>query len=249
MKFKSLVLVSCLASCLGLTSLSSVASMTFDNGQRTAQDLKRDVTAKPQKIIEFAGIKKGMKVADIFGGGGYYSELLSQVVGENGKVYLHNNQAYLKFVGDELIARVKGHRLSNVVDYKREADNLEFADNSLDAVFFVLGYHDLYTSSDIWNIDPLKFIKQLKKALKPGGLLLVVDHSAVDGTDTKHSQKLHRIDENYVKNELTSNGFNFVKAGDMLRNAKDSRKISPFRPGIRRKTDRFVLLFTKQEQK
>jgi predicted methyltransferase len=249
MKLKSLVLASCLTSCLGaslgLVSFSSVAGMAFDKGQRTAQDLKRDATAKPQQLIEFAGIKKGMKVADIFGGGGYYSELLSQVVGENGKVYLHNNQAYLKFVGDELVARVKGNRLSNVVDYKREADDLEFADGSLDAVFFVLGYHDLYHTSNVWNIDAKGFIKQLKKALKPGGLLLVIDHSAPLGTDTKHSQKLHRIDEGYVKSELTSNGFAFVKAGDMLRNAKDSRKISPFRPEIRRKTDRFVLLFKK----
>ena len=225
---------------------SSVLALTLDTSQRSAQDLKRDETAKPLEVIEFAGIKKGMVVADILGGGGYYAELLSQVVGKEGKIYLHNNQAYLKFVGTELEARMKGNRLANVVDYKREADQLAFADNSLDAIFFVLGYHDLYHTSDDWNIDAKGFIKQLYKALKPGGLLLVIDHCAPKGSGIKHSQKLHRIDENYVQQELTQYGFTFVKRGEMLRNSNDSRNISPFRPEIRRKTDRFVHLYKKR---
>jgi predicted methyltransferase len=187
-----------------------------------------------------------MVVADIFGGGGYYSELLSRIVGKDGKVYLHNNQAYLKFVGKELVARVKDNRLANVVDYKREADNLGFADSSLDAVFFVLGYHDMYHKTDKWSISPEHFINQLYKALKPGGLLLVVDHSAPVGSEARHSQKLHRIDEEFVKKQLTDKGFEFVKDSEILRNEHDSRLISPFRPEIRRKTDRFVQLFKKK---
>lgn len=219
--------------------------LQLDNGKRFDSDLKRDETSKPKEIIEFSGVSEGMRVLDVFGGGGYYSELLSQVVGSKGKVFLHNNQAYLKFVGKELKARVADNRLPNVVDYQKEAGNLDLDANSFDAVFFVLGYHDLYHKSQSWDVDKDKFLAQLSKGLKKGGLLLVVDHAAPDDSGVKFSQKLHRISEQYVKTELESKGFQFIKAAQMLRNEKDSRKISPFRPEIRRKTDRFVLLFKK----
>lgn len=242
MKIKSLlVIVLC-----GLFVYSSVLSaMTFDNSGRTPRDIKRDKTAKPEQVIAFSGVAKGMVVADVFGGGGYYSHLLSQVVGNKGKVYLHNNQAYMKFVEKELGVRFKDDSLANVVDYRREADDMEFDDNSLDAIYFVLGYHDMYHQSDDWRVDANKLLKQLHRALKPGGVMLVIDHAAPDGTGKKHSQKLHRIDEQYVKDELADFGFTFVKASQILRNEQDSRKISPFRPEIRRKTDRFVHLYKK----
>lgn len=235
-----------LAAFLALVIATPTSALVLNNGKRTESDLKRDITAKPLEVIRFSGVSKGMVVADIFGGGGYYSELLSEVVGNKGKVYLHNNEAYLEIVGQELKARVADGRLANVENYQREADNLGFADNSLDAVYFVLGYHDLYHKSNSWDIDKERFLAQLTRALKKGGLLLVVDHAATPGSGTKHAQKLHRIDEAYVKAELQSKGFELIKSADMLRNPKDSRSISPFRPEIRRKTDRFVLLFKKR---
>lgn len=242
MKIKSFVVV---AFC-GLIVLSTtISAMSFDNSGRTQRDIKRDKTAKPEQVIKFSGVTEGMVIADVFGGGGYYSELLSQAVGNKGKVYLHNNQAYMKFVEKELAVRFKDNRLPNVVDYRREAEQMKFKDQSLDAIYFVLGYHDMYHKSDDWSIDAEVFLKQLYRALKPGGVMLVIDHAAPDGTGKQHSHKLHRIDEAYVKQELTGLGFTFVKAAQMLRNAKDSRKISPFRPEIRRKTDRFVHLYKK----
>ena len=245
MKIKSLFIAT-LVSLAGLFAFSSALSaMTVDNSQRPERDIKRDKTAKPVQVIEFSGVSKGMVVADVFGGGGYYTELLSQVVGDKGKVYLHNNKAYMKFVAKELKTRFKDNRLANVVDHRREAEDLDFKDNSLDAVFFVLGYHDMYHKSDDWGFDAKVLIKQLHRALKPGGVMLVIDHAAPEGTGKKHSQKLHRIDEEYVKKELAGFGFTFVKDGKMLRNPNDSRKISPFRPEIRRKTDRFVQLYKK----
>jgi len=249
MKLTTLLLTTTIAlvSTMPLAGVPTIGgTISIDDSVRSASDLKRDKTSKPRKVIEFANIGLGMKVADILGGGGYYSEMLSQVVGPQGKVYLHNNQTYLKYVGKELKQRVDGKRLSNVVDYQREMDDLGFKDGSLDAVFFVLGYHDMYHSSDEWHIDAKDLLAQLNRALEPGGTLLVIDHAAPQGTGTKHSQKLHRVDEDYVKQELLSSGFVFVKSGQMLRNSHDSRKISPFRPEIRRKTDRFVQLYSKK---
>ncbi len=112
-------------------------------------------------------------------------------------------------------------------------------------MFFVLGYHDLYHKVKGWGIDKDYFIKQLTEALKVGGRLVIVDHSAVAGSGTKHSQDLHRIDVDYVKAEMKSKGFKLLKEGDILANPNDSRMITPFKKEIRRKTDRFILVFEK----
>ena len=112
-------------------------------------------------------------------------------------------------------------------------------------MFFVLGYHDMYHVAKDWKIDKEDFLKQLQTALKPGGKLVVIDHSALAGTKTEHAQDLHRIDAEYVKAELIGKGFKFVKSSDLLKNDADTRMISPFTPEMRRKTDRFILLFEK----
>jgi len=229
----------------GVCSSSVFAEQpTFVKGQRHSNDIARDKTSMPQQIISFAGVKEGMVIGDVFGGGGYYSELLGEAVGKTGKVYLHNNQAYMQYVGKQLAARLKDNRLDNVVRYDREADNLEFKGN-LDEIFFVLGFHDLYHIADGWNVPAKPFIKQLYSSLKKGGKLLVVDHSAVANSNEKYAQDLHRIDAEFVKKTLSASGFKFLKQTNILANKKDTRMIGVFDKSIRRKTDRFVMLFEK----
>ena len=218
---------------------------SFVKGQRSEADLNRDKLSKGHDVVALVDLKEGMVVADVLGGGGYYSEIISNVVGDTGKVFLHNNKAYMPYVEKQLAARLAEGRLSNVIRHDKEADNLQLSASSLDAVFFVLGYHDLYHKVEGWDIDKDSFIKQIANGLKQGGKLLVVDHSAVGGSKTKHSQELHRIDKQYVIDELKSYGFNLVKQSELLANDKDSRMISPFKPEIRRKTDRFILVFEK----
>ena len=220
-------------------------TLVFAKGQRHSSDIAQDEHRKGPKILELMELKSGMVVADVLGGGGYYSELIAEKVAPYGRVYLHNNQAYLPHVGKELEARLKDSRLENVIRHDKETDDLEFIDQSLDVIFFVLGYHDLYHVDKKWQINKDDFIRQLKTALKPGGHLLIIDHSAVDGTGIEYSQDLHRIDKHYVVTELKRKGFKLIKESDLLKNDDDSRKISPFSPEIRRKTDRFILLFQK----
>jgi len=95
----------------------------------------------------------------------------------------------------------------------------------VDAVFFVMGYHDMYHVSPGWKIDDKDLMGQIKKALKPNGLMLVIDHSAPIGSKLEQTQNNHRIDES-----------------DLLRNPADSRKNIVFDPSIRGKTDRFVFV-------
>jgi len=231
---------------ISTTANSAEKKHNFEKGQRAQQDILRDSQSKGPEIVELVGIKPNMQVLDILGGGGYYSEIISEKVGQNGRVYLHNNQAYMPWVDKELAARLNNNRLENVIRWDKETDDLALKNKNFDAIFFVLGYHDMYHTAKDWSINKDDFLKQLDESLKVGGKLLVIDHSAVAGSGTKHSQKLHRIDADYVTKELERKGYKLVKQSDILANPKDDRMGSPFSKEMRRKTDRFVLLFEKK---
>ena len=85
----------------------------------------------------------------------------------------------------------------------------------------------------------------MRKALKPGGKLLIVDHAAADGSGNSVTQEIHRIDEAFAREDIESNGFRFVASSDALRNPEDERTKNVFDKTIRGKTDRFILLFEK----
>lgn len=228
------------------TATSAENKYNFEKGQRAQQDILRDAKSKGPEIVKLVGIKANMQVLDILGGGGYYSEIISETVGQGGNVYLHNNQAYLPYVEKELVARLGDNRLENVIRWDKEADDLALKAQSFDAIFFVLGYHDMYHTGKNWTIDKDDFLKQLGASLKVGGKLLIVDHNAVAGSGTQHSQDLHRIDADYVKKELAGKGFKLIEESSLLANPKDDRMGSPFSKEMRRKTDRFVLLLEKK---
>lgn len=227
---------------LGAAVLTGCAQIDLKEPHRSSADMTRDATSKPLETIALMNIRPGMTVFDLLGGSGYFSELLSQQVGPGGKVLLHNNQAYLPFVGKDLEKRLADGHLKNVIRYDREVDKLDLTENSVDAVFFVMGYHDLYHIEKGWELDPKQLIGQIRRALKPGGLMLVIDHAAPEGSKVTHAQKNHRIDETYVKDELAKFGFDTVTQSQLLRNPQDSRLTNVFDPAIRSKTDRFVLV-------
>ena len=231
----------------GLFVFSSLATeLTFKANERHATDVKRDKSSKGAEVVALANIKPGMKVFDLLGGGGYYSEILNDVVGESGRVYLHNNKAYMPWIEKELVARLANNRLPNVQRYDKETPDLGLKQQSFDAMFYVLGYHDIYHQGEGWKIDKDSFLPQITSAIKSGGKLVIVDHSAKVGSGIKSAQKLHRIDVEYVKEEVANLGFNLVVESNILANPKDQRTISPFKPEMRRKTDRFVLIFEKR---
>ena len=223
-------------------TLNCQAQVNLRQAHRPAADLKRDATSAPQQTLALMNISPGMTVLDLLGGSGYFSELLSQQVGSTGQVLLHNNAAYMPFVGKELAARLADGRLKNVQRFDREVADLGLAENSVDAVFFVMGYHDMYHVSKDWTIDPAQLMGQIRRALKPGGKLLVIDHAAPPGSKTVHAQENHRIDAAYVKDELARFGFETVLQSDILSNPQDTRVTSVFDPAVRGRTDRFVLV-------
>jgi predicted methyltransferase len=215
---------------------------------RTAGDLKRDATEHPAELLRLADIKPGMRVVDLLGGSGYYSELLSYLVGENGKVTLINNAAYDHW-STGLQARLAGKRLSNVEHETRDLNHMQLPDESVDAVLLIKVYHDLYWVNDPdgrWpKIDAGSVLDQLARALKPNGTVLLVDHSAKPGSGITSVDKLHRIDESYAIRDFESHGFKIVRRSNILRRPDDQRDQLTYEGPMVGKTDRFVLVFRK----
>ncbi len=191
---------------------------------RTDADRDRDAGRRPDQVLEFFGIAPGMTVLDMFSGGGYYTEMLSHIVGPDGKVVAHTNTAYAGFVGDETINRFADDRLANVEILLAENNELELPAAEFDAVILVLAYHDIYydDAANGWPlIDGAKFRAELQKGLKPGGILAIVDHFAAAGSPSETGGTLHRIDPQIVISELEAEGFVLESRSEVLRNMED----------------------------
>ncbi len=232
------LLLSAIVTCLGLSPLAQA--------ERSKADLARDQTSKPFQVLEFMGLQPGDTVVDLFAGNGYYSEVLSEVVGEQGKVYLHNNQAYLAFAKD-LGPRVADNRLPNVEVYVRELEDFDIRSESVDMVLMVMTYHDVYFEQSGWTVTPATLFPTVKRILKPGGTLAIVDHHATPGTAKAAVQVLHRIDAEFAKTDIAARGFEFTGSSELLENPEDDFQKSVFDPQVRGKTSRFVYRFIKPQ--
>ncbi|MGB6310707.1 MAG: methyltransferase domain-containing protein [Steroidobacteraceae bacterium] len=214
---------------------------------RSAADLKRDSLDHPADILRLSGIKPGMRVADVLAGDGYYSELASYVVGPKGKVLMINNAAFDHW-SDGLQARLANDRLGNVEHETVDLNHMNLDPASLDAVLLIKVYHDLYwvDPEGQWPaIDTSGVLDQLARALKPGGILLLVDHSAKAGSGKSVASRLHRIEESFAIKDFESHGFKVVAKSDVLRRPDDARDLISYKGPALGKTDRFVLIFRK----
>ena len=217
--------------------------------RRSEADRVRDETSKPVEVLGFFGVEPGMWVLDLFSGGGYYSEILAYAVGSEGRVVAHTNDIYEKYQGKEISERYRDDRLPNVERLISNDPQLKLGSEAFDMILMVLVYHDVYYISESNpkhpEIDRDRFFAQIHRALKPGGILAIVDHSAESGTGKNAAQELHRIDESFAKADIESAGFVFARKSNVLRNPDDDRTILVFDDRIRRKTDRFVYRFLK----
>ena len=214
---------------------------------RPEADRLRDQGRKPGEIMAFFGVEPGDTVAELMAASGYYISLLSNAVGEDGKVYALNdawmNERFSRRGSSPLTERIEVGGLSNVEEVAAELEEPGFEPESLDAVFMVLFYHDTY-----WlETDRQAMNKAVFNALKPGGVYAIVDHAAQSGSGMRDVQTLHRVDEALVEEELTAAGFELVAVSDVLRNNTDDLSRMVFAQGLRGFTDRFVYKFVKPE--
>lgn len=226
--------------------VSDAARAVVAAEDRTEADRALDAGRKPAELLTFIGVKPGWVVADIAAGGGYTTELLQRAVGDAGLVYGQNSKMLLeKFLEKPWSARLARPVMQRVVRVDADFDDPIPSDAlPLDAVTMVLFYHDT-----VWvEVDRAAMNRAIFSALKPGGVYVIVDHSAKPGDGDSVAGTFHRIDEELVKSEVQAAGFVLDGSADFLRNPADTRdwNDSPRAAGDRRGTsDRFVLRFRK----
>lgn len=216
------------------------------DARRPQEDKDRDVNRHPAETLAFARIEPGDKVADLLPGGGYFTRLFAVAVGDEGRVYPVIRPDGVAKDFETPILEVAAQYPSATMA-RTPYDGLAFPE-SLDVVFTAQNYHDMYLSA--YELGAASGMNASAfAALKPGGLYIVIDHSAVAGsaleTDAEHA--LHRIDQARVRSEVEAAGFVFDGESDALRNTADPRTASVFDPAIRGRTDQFMMRFRKPE--
>jgi predicted methyltransferase len=227
---------------------ASIYVAALGSPSRPGTDSVDDPNRKPAAVLEFFNVQPGDRVLEMFAGGGYYTELLSLVVGEHGAVTAHMNTPMYGFVGEEFDARHAGDRLANVEVLWAENNALSLEADRYDVATLILNYHDLYWESEQFGwkrIDAPEFLAELYKGLRPGATLGVVDHYAQAGSPVDTAGSLHRIDPAIVITDSESAGFELTGRSDLLLSGRDDLAISVFDPSVRGKTDRFAIRFRK----
>jgi len=208
---------------------------------RTEKDREADARRHPVQLLQFLNISPGARVADLGAGGGYTTELLVRAVGPEGVVYAQNNKLTLeKYVKEAWPERLAREVNKKVVRMDLEYD-APFAPEAkdLDLVTFLFSYHDAI----VQGADRAKLNAAVFAALKPGGMYVVADHRAADGSGLPAATSVHRIEAQIVQKEVESAGFKLAKSADFLKDPADDLKQPSFNVGFN--TDRFLLAFVK----
>ena len=243
------------AACLALVSaaLLAVPSVRADDAaspdyaaivaapDRSDADRQVDQRRQPAKMLAFAGVKPGMTVLDMAASAGYSTELLARTVAPSGKVYAQDSAAVLeRFVKDKFDTRAKAPAMKNVVHLVRDYDDpIPPEVNNLDMITLFFFYHDI----SYLPVDRAAMNKKMFAALKPGGFLVIADHSAKAGEGVSVAKTLHRIEESTLKQEIEAAGFKLVAEADFLHHAEDPKDIPVFKAPV--PIDEFVLKYQK----
>lgn len=221
----------------GVTASSPNVLAAIADPRRPEADRERDALRHPAQILAFTGVSEGMRIADIGPGGGYYTRLFSVAVGDSGRVYGVDRPPTPE--RPRALAAV-APLYSNITHLTAGYQGWTI-DQPLDAIFISQIYHDFYLPQ--LSIDVPRLNREMFAALKPGGVLVIIDHAAAAGSDIGVTGTLHRIAQEQVVADLTAAGFVLEEESQVLRNPADNHALRVFEGDIRGHTDQFVLRF------
>ena len=225
------------------------AGFMIDNKTRPADDVARDAARKPAEMLAFAKVKPGQTVVDMLPGGGYFTRVFSQAVGPKGHVTALVSDQYAAAypeMGTKITTLAAEPAYANVEAAIRSLGNVG-KPASVDMVWTAQNYHDLHGAKLPAGVA-MGVDKAVLAALKPGGLYVILDHSAAAGSGLRDVDKLHRIDAEALKAEVVAAGFKFDGESKALANPGDDRTKLVFDPAIRGKTDQFIFRFMKPKK-
>jgi len=205
---------------------------------RAAEERARDYHRKPAEILTASGIKEGDRIVEIAGFGQYFTTMLAAAVGPTGHVDVYDLPYTERFAGPA--SREFDAKHDNVV-YHQESYNDATLPQGVASVWNVLYYHDLQPQ----GIDTAALNRKIFAALKPGGIYLVIDHKAEDGSAWRDAGTIHRMGVETIKQEVLAAGFTLALESDLLANPSDDRTKMVFAPGTRGTTDQAFFIFRK----
>ncbi len=240
-QFAVFSLVVCLVASLGVRAQEAPNYAALVAApDRSDADRKADARRDPVPFLTFAGLRPGMKVLDMGAGGGYSTELIARAVAPGGIVYGQNAPDLGEKARATFDARLKTPAMKDAVaDVRPFDDPTPSGVHDLDVITFLFYYHD----TTYMNVDRAEMDRNMFAALKPGGFLVIADHSALPGQGTSVGKTLHRIEESTLRKEVEAAGFRVVAEGNFWRHPDDTRDFPSIRPTM--PVDEFVLKFQK----
>ena len=214
---------------------------------RNPDNVKLDAGRKPAEVLQFLGVKPGMHILDLVGGNAYWAEVMAPVVGPKGHDTVWEPS---QFYSDKTKASFEAFAAKNpnVSIVVSPLESPQLPSNYADVVILNENYHDLYadfSKRGIPQIEPRQWLKSLYAAVKPGGVVGVIDHVANPGDTRTTASTLHRIDPNTIKADFQSAGFVLAGTSTILANKADDHTLKVFDPKVRGMTDRVMLKFRK----
>jgi predicted methyltransferase len=216
------------------------------NDPERADDKKDDARRQVAAVMAFTQVKPGDAVLELVPGTGYWTRVFSAIVGPSGHVYTVWPNEMDKFSAKSYAnwqSLVATPHYKNVTLLKEPAAFLSVP-QKVDVAFTSQNYHD-YHDPFMGPVDMNAFNKRVFDALKPGGVYVIIDHVAPQGSGAADTDTLHRIDPLLVKKEVEAAGFKFDGESNALRNPNDPHTAKVFDPSIRGKTDQFIYRFRK----
>lgn len=204
---------------------------------RTDREKARDSNRKPVETLQFFGIKDDMRVLELVPGGGWYTKLLAPALRDKGQFYLSLGTKGLK---ESLLKQNPFDKVKLVGSEGYEFENLNFNVNDLDAVLTFRNYHN-FDENERVSVN-----KAAYKALKPGGIYGVVDHTRRH-MQKKNDENGRRFDPVLAIKEIQQAGFVLVDYSNLHYKSDDELRFEVGRKTVRGNSDRFTLLFKKPE--
>ena len=161
---------------------------------------KRDSWQRPAEVMDALGVRPGSAVADVGAGDGYFSFHLASRVGAKGKVYAEDIAGWQL---EKIRERARKEGLSQIETILGAEDDPKLPPGTLDAILTVLTYHEMQ------NYDAM--LTAMIRALKPGGILAVIDDEAEPDRTRSSSAPEHKIAKKLVREDAARHNIHFVR--------------------------------------